>query len=378
MREYESEIQYVAEPMGRRFRRLIFRWIRRGVLLAVVGAALVGLSSYKKAETILTGPSDTARDQLALKLFDDSRFSWLPGRFMDPREIAALGSVTGHPETKRPEYKEPLSVNMDLPIPEGDPEWADHPDGIRIERLPGETFQAYAMMIRDPSRVYLGLSNKELSRSKPGKRVNEAMESEGAVAAINSGAFYDNGTSEPAVGATPEGLVISGGVCAWERGTPPSRGFAGFTKDHKLFVSENNLTKAQAEEMGIRDGCCFGPALIIDGKPNEKAYKMLAGRQPRTAIGQREDGTVIFLCIDGRQASSVGGTIEDAVKLMLELGAVNACNMDGGSSTVMMYRDTLGAYGPANEAYMVNSYSQLQKDPRRMPDYWMVAPQKED
>ena len=62
---------------------------------------------------------------------------------------------------------------------------------------------------------------------------------------------------------------------------------------------------------------------------------------------------------------------------MLELGAVNACNMDGGSSTVMMYRDILGRYGEADKTYMVNSYSQLQPEPRRMPDYWMVRPEKE-
>ncbi len=84
---------------------------------------------------------------------------------------------------------------------------------------------------------------------------------------------------------------------------------------------------------------------------------------------------MIFLCIDGRQAASVGGTIRDTVELMQRLGAVNACNMDGGSSTVMMYQDTMGRYGEAQK--MVNSYSQLQEQPRRMPDYWMVRPQKE-
>ena len=46
------------------------------------------------------------------------------------------------------------------------------------------------------------------------------------------------------------------------------------------------------------------------------------------------------------------------------------------SSTVMMYRDTEGRYGEAQKAYMVNSYSQLQENPRRMPDYWMVRPEK--
>ena len=59
---------------------------------------------------------------------------------------------------------------------------------------------------------------------------------------------------------------------------------------------------------------------------------------------------------------------------MVEYGAVNACNMDGGSSSVMLYRDTTGRYGTAGEVRMMNSYSLLQSKPRRMPNYWLVRP----
>ena len=107
-----------------------------------------------------------------------------------------------------------------------------------------------------------------------------------------------------------------------------------------------------------------------------EAYAV-SGWNPRTAIGQRADGAVIFVCIDGRQAGSVGGKYADVIDIMLEYGAVNACNLDGGSSTVMMYRDTYGRYGEAGEVRMMNSYSLLQKDPRRMPNFWMVRPDGE-
>ena len=378
MKRTKKEIVYVDEPMGRRTRRLIFRWIRRGLLLLIAAAAVYGFYAYRYVETVLTGPSTAARDRMALFLFEDENTSWLPGKFMSEKEIAALGSVTGKPEDHtEPAEEKDLPVNMDLPLSEASSEWDAFPDGIQIRKIPGETYHAYAMLIRDPSRVYLGLSNQKLSSGTPGKRITEAMESQKAVAAINSGAFFDDGTSDLKVGATPEGLVISEGSCAWQWGTPPSKGFVGFDKDNKLIVNTRNLSKEEAEQLNIRDGCCFGPVLVMDGKPNEAAYDMLPGRQPRTAIGQRADGTVIFLCVDGRQASSVGGTIHDVVDLMLELGAENACNMDGGSSTVMMYRDSQGQYGEADKTYMVNSYSQLQPAPRRMPDYWMVRPEKE-
>lgn len=371
-----NETQYNQPPRQRKFGSFFGRLLRRILLLVVAGAALYGWSVYSRLDVVLRGPSPAARDKLALSLMDNVKTAWIPGFFLDAETMAQMGTYApGEDPLARPQ--ETLPIRMELPEDVAEDEWADCPDGIRIEKIAGETYKAYAMFIKDPSRVYLGLSNEKLSSSVPGKRINEAMEAEGAVAAINSGAFYDDGTSDLVVGATPQGLVYSGGVCAWKSGTPPSKGFAGFNKDNVLIVKNQNIKEEEAEALNIRDGCCFGPALIIDGKPNEDAYDQLPGRNPRTAIGQREDGTVIFLCIDGRQAASVGGTVQDTVELMQRLGAVNACNMDGGSSTVMMYKDTLGRYGEAQKAYMVNSYSQLQAQPRRMPDYWMVRPQKE-
>ena len=134
------------------------------------------------------------------------------------------------------------------------------------------------------------------------------------------------------------------------------------------------LSKAQAEELNIRDGCCFGPVLIMNGEINQEAYNSNSGWNPRTAIGQRKDGAVVFVCIDGRQAGSAGGTYKDVIDIMIEYGVVNACNMDGGSSSIMVYRDTYGLFGEAGTVQVINSYSLLQERPRKMPTFWMVAP----
>ena len=66
---------------------------------------------------------------------------------------------------------------------------------------------------------------------------------------------------------------------------------------------------------------------------------LLSGVNPRTAIGQRADGAVLLLVVDGRQAYSLGATHNDLVDIMLEYGAVNACNLDGGSSSMMWFED---------------------------------------
>ena len=195
------------------------------------------------------------------------------------------------------------------------------------------------------------------------------------VAAINAGAFNDDGTGGSYVGSTPLGLVMSDSKCVWTAGQQPGlQGFAGFNQDNILVVSKTNLSKAEAESLNIRDGCCFGPALLVNGEVNLQAYNDPSGKgNPRTAIGQRSDGTVIFVCADGRQVGSLGASYADIIDIMLEYGAVNACNMDGGSSSVMMYRDVNGKLGePTQEAAFVNVPSLIQSKPRRMPNFWMV------
>ena len=91
-------------------------------------------------------------------------------------------------------------------------------------------------------------------------------------------------------------------------------------------------------DANIQYGCCFGPVLVHNGEgvdPDSLADSI----NPRTAIGQRSDGAVLMLVIDGRQVISLGATYQDLVEIMLRYGAVNACNLDGGSSSLMYYND---------------------------------------
>ena len=230
-----------------------------------------------------------------------------------------------------------------------------------------------AQLCKDPRQVYLATSTDSgFSKDKPGTRINNAIETEGAAAAINAGAFFDDGTTSAVVGSHPLGLVYSEGKCVWTEGWPPEGGFAGFDSNGILVVAKS-LTKSEADALGIRDGCEFGPALIINSEVNQAAYEKNSGMNPRTAIGQRADGTVIFVVVDGRQGGSLGATYADLIDIMVEYDAVNACNMDGGSSSIMLYRDTFGRYdGYPGEIHTISNYALLQEQPRRMPDFWMI------
>ena len=355
---------------------LFGRIVRRFFLVLFTVIALILVAACLAANLIFNGPSPAARDILSMTLLEPSGTKWIPGLFMDAQTLDSIRARDDSNLKDEFSNASEIVINKDTAISAGVDEWANYPDGIRFESHSGDTYNAHIMIVRDPSKVYLGTSTENFSTSIPGTRIDDQIETDGATAGVNAGAFFDNGTSDPAVGSVPEGLVYSKGVCKWTTGSPPNgiKGFAGFNKDNILVVAQDNLSKAQAEELNIRDGCCFGPVLIMNGEINQEAYNSNSGWNPRTAVGQRKDGAVVFVCIDGRQAGSAGGTYKDVIDIMIEYGVVNACNMDGGSSSIMVYRDTYGLFGEAGTVQVINSYSLLQERPRKMPTFWMVAP----
>ena len=372
----ETANQAVKQPKKKKKKGsgLLGRIVRRFFLLLFTAVLLVFAALVLVMNLVFNGPSIAAQEKLTMTLIEASATKWVPALFIGDERVAEIRTSVKQELPQEVSSPTKVVIQKGSAINTNSDEWAKDPDGIRIEHISGETYNAHVMIVRDPSRVYMGTSTEKFSTAIPGKRITEVMnENADVVAAINAGAFNDDGTAGSHVGSTPLGLVMSDSKCVWTSGQQPGlEGFAGFTEDNILVVSQKNLSKAKAEELKIRDGCCFGPALIMDGDINQEAYNNKSGYNPRTAIGQRADGAVIFVCIDGRQTSSLGGTYADVINIMVEYGAINACNMDGGSSSVMMYRDTTGKLGTAGEVSMINNYSLLQSEPRRMPNFWLV------
>ncbi len=91
---------------------------------------------------------------------------------------------------------------------------------------------------------------------------------------------------------------------------------------------------------------CAGPRLLKDGKVDvaskEEQFKkdVAEGKAPRTAVGITKDGGVLLVVIDGRNpAVSMGLTLQELAELLLDLGAYNAVNLDGGGSSTMVIGD---------------------------------------
>jgi exopolysaccharide biosynthesis protein len=206
----------------------------------------------------------------------------------------------------------------------------DTGSGITIEDIQGPSFKGKVMLIKDPKRVKLAVT-KEIGVT--GERVSDLVKDLGAVAGINAGGFYDpDGKGN---GAFPDGLTVHDGKLVHNNVGDKAVNIVGFDDQGKLILGD--MTASQIEEKHIREAVTFGPNLIVDGRPaitGDGGW----GIAPRTGIGQMADGTVIFVVIDGRQPTwSIGATLRDLMNVFDDYHAVNAVNLDGGSSSELVY-----------------------------------------
>lgn len=94
---------------------------------------------------------------------------------------------------------------------------------------------------------------------------------------------------------------------------------------------------------GIVGAIGGGPVIVKDGKPIYQANEsftttQLAPHDPRTAVGQRADGKIVMVAVDGRQPGySAGVTNFELALAMMQLGAVSASALDAGGSTTMAF-----------------------------------------
>ncbi len=311
--------------------------IGRFFLFIFVLAASLFIGLYAVLNEVFHGPSQTAADKLAMTLFETSAAKWVPGLYYTEEELEALRE-----RNKTVELSEPTDVNLIVFNPPSEEEYntgeEDGPkveDGIILEEIHGATYHGWMMTVLDPSRVSLGVSADWFDEYRPGMRIEAIAEKYGAVAAINGGSFNDSGGQGN--GGVPNGVTVSQGTVmnAFGGGELVT---AAFNENNVLIVGK--MTRDWARDNNIRDACSFGPALVINGIGAEFKGGG-SGLNPRTAIGQRADGAVLMLVIDGRQVNSMGATYSDLVEIMLRYGAVNACNLDGGSSSNLYYKGEL-------------------------------------
>ncbi len=317
--------------------------IRSLVIFLTVVLLLAG-TLYWMMWIMVHGPSSIARDYFVNSVNETSAVGFLANIYLSKEEIDIIIK-----EKKSEISKETTDTSL-IQIPHKDGEDSvigsggsittpgnnnnsqagnEDSDGIEVIDIKGSTYNGKLLLVKDPTRVFVGIPG-EFGEGHSGLSVVNMIKKYDAVAGTNAGGFYDpNGTG---TGGIPEGIVIYEGELKWgNRGS--SYSIAGIDKNGILHVG--NMTGQKALDIGVQYAASFGPALVINGKP--AAISLGGGLNPRTAIGQRADGTMMLLVINGRSIDSLGATLDDLATIMLSHGAVNATNLDGGSSSIMYY-----------------------------------------
>ncbi len=204
----------------------------------------------------------------------------------------------------------------------------DIEQGLVVSEIIGSGYKGKIMLVDDPSRVYLGST---AYKNQTGMRILDMMEQYGAIAGINASGFRDPG-------GEGNGGVVVGISCSQGEYWGDFVNYYGsivLTTDNKLVVGNISLWSTYTN---IRDGIQFSPVLIADGV-KQVSGSAGYGLQPRTAIGQREDGVIAMLIIDGRDVShSIGCTVGDMADILMSYNVINASSCDGGASSVLAYK----------------------------------------
>ena len=292
---------------------------------------------------LLYGPSPEFKDWLVTTAMNTKDHKYYCQWFYNDKEIDEVFS--------RNYIEEPDESTDDTPVtpePEEKIEYENEYEEAILTKEEGNedykiiTFdingcKGYLAVIYDPSLVKVTTTDKIGVR---GQYVTTMAKREKALVAINGAGFYDPGYSSS--GGSPRGVTIVNGkiVTNNQYGKVTTGGIVGMTKDNKLVLLKNT-TANQALEKGVRDAVSWGPFLIVNGKAAYTRGNGGWGYAARTAIGQRADGIVLFLVVDSNYNRTKGANMVDMTEIMQKYGAINAANLDGGTSSVMVVNGEL-------------------------------------
>ena len=300
-----------------------------GVTLGMIFVALVLTITL-----ICHGPSESAKELFATTILETGQLKFLANVFLSKEELQEIVDKNSLQDMD-------VEVDENLINTEGNKE----KELIEIHNVSGDGFEGTMMVVNDPSKISLATT---YPWGEYGKELGVIVDEAGAIAGVNGGIYYSSGNK----GGRPYGVTVSNGeikdiTLGWS-----GLYLIGFDENNLLrIISLEGMNKSAVEKMvkeeKIRDAISFQEEssdannhfvkLIINGEKRELSGKG-SGQNPWTAIGQRKDGSVLILVTDGRGKNGhLGATASDLIEIMAEYGAVNAANIDGGSSSSLYY-----------------------------------------
>lgn len=298
--------------------------VSKGVIFISVILQIL-IASYLSCLIIFHGPFDNLKKMMVGTSMSSFHYTFFAKMFLSDAEIAKiLNTSVADIHQNTGEVTVMNTTN----------------NSIEEYNITGAKFKGYLLVVKNPLRVKIGCTKK---MTVQGETTSEMAVDNSAVAAVNGGGFNDkssNGKLWTGTGACPSGFLIVGGKIKYKDIGENVRSYiVGFDKQGKLLVGRRSIHDLMG--LGVNDALQFDPVtysplLVVNGRPAFSGDGG-AGITARTAIGQTRDGSVLLLVLDGRRLNMPGATLYDVQKIMLDYGAVNAANLDGGSSTTMYY-----------------------------------------
>ena len=298
-------------------------------VLAIIGGSTLGILLY--------GPYNGFRDWLITSAMTTMTHQWIAYLFYDEDTINAVMASNRVDEVQEDTDTNAIVVGVsEEPEKTYENEYEkailekNNPsDTYKITEIEGKGYSGYLAAIYDPSKIHTLVTSKI---GTSGQYLTTMAKNNKAVVAINGGGFDDPNYSSNA--ANPLGITYSKGKLLTSYYYAGAGGIIGFDTNNKLVLS-SKCTEQSAKSLKIRDAVTCGPFLIVNGKKSGVVGNGGWGTAPRTAIGQRKDGIVLFLVVDGRTVKRPGADMDDLIEIMQNYGAYNAANLDGGTSTAM-------------------------------------------
>lgn len=314
----------------------VLKWIAFFLIFQVIYVPILSIV------LIYYGPFTNTRDMIVTTAMTTMRHQYFATLFLSKEKIDEILAKNRPQENIEDQSLSAINIGSGIS--------AEDMNGIELKDVSNDSYTGKLLIINDPSRVKL-VSSPRLGTS--GATTSQIVAENDAVAGINAGGFQDDALG---TGGKPAGLVIEDGQLRTTN-TGASYSLVGMDKDNKMVVS-NSMTYSKCQQLNLRCAVSFGPVIIINGNATIKSGTGGWGMQPRTAIAQRKDGAILMLVIDGRQKGSLGATLRQVQDILLDNGAYNAFNLDGGASTTMVYNGNV-VNSPSDilgERYVPNAF----------------------
>lgn len=310
-----------------------------GRLVSVIAVTILAIliALILMITMICYGPSQKATGLFATTFLETGQMKFIVSMFLSDEKIQEIVNNNSMVEMTEEVNSNLIQISKD-----------NTSQDIELVEVHGNTFLAKMIIVKDPSRVKLATT---YPWGEYGQELHQLVQNSNSIAGVNGGLYVSDSNK----GGRPLGVVVSNGKIQYNN----CSGYAGlhligFNTDNILkIINLEGMNSSEIEKLvkdeKIRDAVVFQEEcsdknnhfvkLVVNGEARQMNGSG-SGANPRTVIGQRADGTVLLLVTDGRGASGhLGATASDLIDIMLEYGAVNAANLDGGSSSSMYYNN---------------------------------------